>query len=275
AWAGQVEDATESGVVVLGAADERQGLGAAVREAVPELPLFFEPTVLRNLTDRAPVATPVALSGSVYAPHIYTGVFQGNWRLGDRERIAASVRAASDEATANSAALLIGEFGNDPNTEIGRAWIDTALQVFDELRVGWVLWLYEEWSQGRWGLYDTIDAPGGLRRGQLRRDLASILARPYPAAIAGRLRAFSYERASRRLTVQLEPAGDRQQISVPGLVYPNGVRVWCGDRSVPAVTAGGRVQIRCADPVITVEPAGGGGGGPARRVVAHGGRQAP
>jgi len=228
-------------------------VGEALREALPGLSIYFEPNSLRNMTDDAPVRTPYPLKNSVYAPHIYTGVFTGNWKSGDVARIRSSVQKAQKEAAAHKAPLWIGEFGNDPGKALGREWITAALSLFDEARASWAFWLYEEHSQGSWGFFDT---GAGHTRGKLRKDLVKIMARPFPARLAGRLKSMAWDAASRTLTVKMErPLKVRHLFTVPGKTYPSGAKVTCDGKAVTTETPRpGRALFTCEGSTITVAP---------------------
>ncbi|MEC8422661.1 MAG: cellulase family glycosylhydrolase, partial [Myxococcota bacterium] len=126
----------------------------AVRAAHPTLPVVFEPDAIRNITDAAPVEAPFPFDNAIYGPHIYTDVFEDGWASEDVGAIRDSVAAADQEARDHGAHLFIGEFGNDPRTERGALYIDTCLAAFDQYQASWAVWLYEEHSQGSWGLWD-------------------------------------------------------------------------------------------------------------------------
>jgi len=228
-------------------------LGRSLRRSLPELSLYFEPNSMRNQTDEMAVSTPFPLKNGVYAPHIYTGVFLGNWKSGDVARIRKSVQAAQKEATAHGAALLVSEFGHDPKTALGREWLTATLAELDAVRASWALWLYEEYSQGSWGLYE---AGPNHTRGKLRSDYAKIIARPFPAALAGRLISSSWDAASRTLTVKFDRARTGEHlVTAPRLAYPAGPRIRCGGAPVTArKVQPGRFAFSCQGGSFTVSP---------------------
>jgi endoglycosylceramidase len=228
-------------------------VGQALRQALPRLGIYFEPNSLRNMNDDAPVNTPYPLKNSVYSPHIYTGVFTGNWKSGDVARIRTSVQKAQKEASAHKAPLWIGEFGNDPQKALGREWITAALTTFDEVRASWAFWVYEEHSQGSWGFYDTA---AGHTRGEVRADLVKIMARPFPARLAASLKTISWDAARQTLTVKMErPLQAKHLFTVPGKTYPAGVTVKCDGKKVATSTPRpGRILFNCTGDAITVAP---------------------
>jgi len=116
----------------------------AVRAAAPGLPVYFEPNAIRNVLDFARPGR-LDVEGIVYAPHLYTGVFQGNWTVGDDDRVEASVAAMLDEARENEAPVVVTELGNDPADATGVAWLASAFAALDRHSVSASFWVYEEW----------------------------------------------------------------------------------------------------------------------------------
>lgn len=227
-------------------------MAAEARAVAPGLAVFFEPAAIRNLTDSDQASPTIDVTNAVYAPHVYTDVFEDGWASEDVAAVDASVAAARSEATAHGAALYVGEFGHDP-TPHGERYVRAALAAFDAQRASWAYWLYEEWSQGGWGLYDVAMPVG---RGALRADRAAVLARPYPVAIDGDVEAIAYDEATRTLRVTVARAGAGQhELAAPARTYPTGVAVRCDGAAVPATAAAGRVVVGCAGRVLELAPA--------------------
>ncbi|MBL8624950.1 MAG: cellulase family glycosylhydrolase [Myxococcales bacterium] len=228
-------------------------MAAAARAEAPGLAVFFEPAALRNILDSDQASPTIDVANAVYAPHVYTDVFEDGWASEDVAAVEASVAGARSEATAHAAALYVGEFGHDA-TAHGEKYVTTALAAFDRQRASWAYWLYEEWSQGSWGLYDATAAPVG--RGALRADRAAVLARPYPVAVDGDLGAVEYDASARRLRVTLEKAGRGMHTLAAGrTTYPSGVAVTCDGAAVPATAVAGRVEVACAGRELVMSPA--------------------
>src|SRR5262249_26064040 len=155
----------------------------AIRHADRRHLIVFEPDTIRNLTNVAPLpAAPFPVPGAMYAPHIYTGVFDGtDISRGDLAPILApSMEHAAEEAAAWGVPLLIGEYGIDPASPVANAWITAELDLQDRLRAHSTFWLWEEISSGHWGLYDGESADGGERVGRTRA-----LSRAYARAVPG------------------------------------------------------------------------------------------
>ncbi len=232
-----------------------EAVAAGVREVDPDVLLAFEPDAIRNLTDVAPAGRPFGFDGAIYAPHVYTDVFETGWASEDVDAVHASVALAAEEAVFHDAHLLVGEFGHDPSTERGRLFVQTCLDAFDRHGASWAVWLYEEHSQGAWGLWDEGDEPH--TRGALREPIADLLARPYPAAVAGHLDELGWDEATDTLTVRFSaPVDAAHVIAVPSRRYPDGVSAWCGADPAPVEPDGpGRVTVTCADGEMVVRPA--------------------
>ncbi len=214
-----------------------------VRDVRPGVAVFFEPNSLRNLVDQMEVTTPFPFDNGVYSPHIYTEVFQNGWESQNVEAIRKSVLAAQAEAEKHKSHLFVGEFGNDPKKERGRKWVEETMKLLDEVKASWALWLYEEWSQGSWGLYDP---PKDGKRGSLRDYAVKLVARPFPSRIAGRIETLQWDGNAKTLTVKIKDATKLQhEFSVPSVVFGNGVKVTCDGNEVETTTQPGRVWFTC------------------------------
>ena len=226
-------------------------VGERVREDVPDLPLLFEPDALRNFSDSDPVAFPWALGGGIYAPHHYTEVFTDNWASGDVEALRDSVTAAAQEARVHRSPLLIGEFGNSPTAPNGPLWFAESLAMYDSVKASWALWLYEEWSQGAWGLWDFVEGADGPERGAFRDAVADLVVRPYPQAIDGSLVGFSWDGVS--LTVDIDGAGEgTHTLAAPVRLWPGELAATCDGVSVSVIRTGSRAEVSCAGAVLTL-----------------------
>ena len=226
-------------------------VGGAVREAAPTLTLFFEPNSTRNLTDDADVIAPIPFDDAVYSPHVYVDVFEDGWASEDVEAIRQSVSRARSEADEHGAALYAGEFGHAPD-ERGQRYVRAAYDTFDDELASAALWLYEEGSQGSWGLYDI--GPDGAREG-LRENVADEAARPCPRAVSGELVATRYDHDTRTLTVTIANATDGpHELAAPRRVYPDGAVARCDGTPVASEPALGAVRFACAGTTLTLAP---------------------
>jgi endoglycosylceramidase len=232
----------------------------AVRAAAPGLPIYAEPDATRNVADFAhPPMVPA--DDVVYAPHLYTGVFQSNWTVGDDARIEQSIQGMVTEASEIHAPLVVTEYGNNPVDPTGAAWLDAALGLLDRHAVSASFWVYEEWPStcgqpSCWGLYDEAPIAGATSYTRtLRPQAVALLARAYPQAIAGSLDSFAYDRASHVLTVQMHGAHGTHVLAAPRLIYPGDVTVTCDGAPVTATRTGGRVEVDCDGATMVMRPA--------------------
>ena len=231
-------------------ADFHARVAARVREAAPGITLFFEPDALRNLLDSAPTNRLFGYEDSVYSPHIYTDVFTNGWSSRDVQAVQESVELAAQEARAHQAAALVGEFGHDPRNETGQLYIQTALDAFDAHRMSWALWLYEEWSQGSWGLYDAENES----RGAIREWLADAVARPYPQAVDGTLVGYTWDDVERILRVRLSDTTSKSLhlVSTSSRIWTE-VVAWCDGQPAAFSDRGkGWVEVPCDGSELTV-----------------------
>jgi len=230
-----------------------QGAAAAVvRATAPDKLVFFEPSALRNLVDFAPKpAAPFPTTGGVYAPHIYTFVFQPNrtpFQTATPAELEPSVMAARAEATAWHTPLFIGEFGcgpdgSDPQTDL---WMQTQAQLHDRYLASDAFWVWKEQSQGRWGVFDHDDATGAWTE---RPQVIAWLSRVHAARIAGTPATVESSAAGDAIHVEIAPGS---QTAAPSLIYvperfAATTRVRCDGSEVAAARdpATGLVAITC------------------------------
>jgi len=161
-----------------------QRFATAVHAIDPDAAIFFEPTALRNQSDRARVPTAPWPNGrGVYAPHIYTTVFSppnNSWASEDPAMLEPSMAAAAQEAAAWGTPLFVGEFGIDQTLERGPRYLAAELDLQDHFLASSTVWVWRE--TGYWGLKD---ADGVERTATVRA-----ISRPYPRAVAGDLLAI-------------------------------------------------------------------------------------
>ncbi len=226
-----------------------RAITGALRAEDAEVMVLFEPDSLRNLLDYVPVEHPFAHDNAVYAPHLYTGIFQGE--PGTRAQLEASFHAMGEEAAAHGAALFVGEWGADPGTDEGLTWIDDALAVMDGGPTGdepasWTFWVYEEYGQGQWGLYDSQDQARTSARGEL----VDRLARPFPMAVDGHLEGSRWD--GFELTVSMREAGSGAHlISAPQVLWTS-VSASCDGVPVDVIGGRGRVEVKCRGTELVV-----------------------
>jgi endoglycosylceramidase len=217
---------------VLGAVDAEPALLAfhvrmaqAIRAADAHHLIAFEPDTIRNLLNQAPLpAAPFPDAAAVYAPHVYTGVFDLTTFTGDPAVLAPSMERAAMEAARWRAPLLVGEWGIDPTNAHADEWITAELDLQDRLRAHSTFWLWEEISSGHWGLYaGESDQPGGERL-----DRTAALSRVFARAVPGRVTEHTVDAPAATLRLRYDAVGaGTLELYVPARHYPDGFTVTC------------------------------------------------
>lgn len=229
---------------------------AEVRAAAPKKLVFFEPSALRNLTDRASIPSRPLGPGTVYAPHVYTLAFTGtpsSIAAMTKETLRASNENARAEADAWEAPLVIGEFGFSPTSPAFTDYITWQSELQDEHRASSFLWVWKETSQGSWGVYDHVGATWVERP-----VVVDALTRIRLERVAGRLGRVGYDRAQRRLTFTFEGGASAGRSVVSTGRLAGTVDVKCDGRGV-AAEGTGPLAIVCGGPgshevTVTVIP---------------------
>jgi endoglycosylceramidase len=233
----------------------------AIRRADRRHLVAFEPDVIRNLLNQAPIpAHRFPVRRVLYAPHIYTDVFDGHtFASGNPAELGPSMEHAAAEAAGWGAALLVGEYGIDPHAANADAWITAELDLQDRLRANSAFWLWAEISQGRWGLFDGLSsAPGGERV-----DRTTALARAYARAVPGRVLEHGFDAATNRLRLRYRARGTAPvELFVPARRYPRGFVLRCNGRTLraPRDPVRGVVRFHCGrgpgERLVELEPQG-------------------
>ena len=231
-------------------------VATAIRRIDRRHMIVFEPDTIRNLTNQAPLpAAPFPLPGALYAPHIYTGVFDGlDFSSGNPALLAPSMERAANEATAWSTPLLVGEYGIDPTSPVANRWITAELDLQDRLRAHSTFWLWKEVSGGYWGLYDV----NGVERTSRTRALS----RAYARAVPGTVTEHTFDDAASRLRLRYQASGRAPlEVFVPAHRFPDGVVLRCDGRAISVTPdpRDGTVTVRCGsgagEHLVELEPA--------------------
>jgi len=225
----------------------------AIRDEDPERVFAFEPPATRNFVDAATIPNqPLAVGGAIYAPHVYTAVFNDDARLTNdtyEMPLAESVQNARDEADGWRAALLIGELGIGPQQPHALEWIGHAYDAADRVFASTAFWLWKEQEQGQWGLFSHA-ADGTW---QDRPDMIAAVARPYAKAVGGTPLAMSWDGATFTLaSKRRDGVPRRHDIFFPGstpTIACDGKPVSSGDVTVDVSMS--TFSISC-DGVVTV-----------------------
>lgn len=231
---------------------------ARVRAAAPDKLVLFEPTATRNLSDFVPLAkAPFPASAAVYAPHVYTYVFDAtttrleNLTPGDLEP---SVQGARAEATAWHTPLVITEFGIGPTAPNADLWMGVEAQLHDKYLASDAFWLWKEESQGAWGVFDHDAATDTWTE---RPQVVAWVSRVHAARIAGDVVANAYDYTTGALRLEVKRGSTH---GVPSSIYiperaAASYALTCNGAALDAARdpATGLVSVAC-DGVLDVTP---------------------
>ncbi len=177
---------------------------ARVRAAAPHKLVVFEPTALRNLFDFVPLAKAAfPVRGAVYAPHIYTYVFDSDPTQLDNltaDTLEPSVEAARGEAKAWHVPLLVTEFGISPFATNADLWMGTEAELHDRFLASDAFWVWKEDSQGGWGVFDHDSTTDTWTE---RPQVVAWVSRVHAARIAGDVVANTYDHVAGTLHLEV------------------------------------------------------------------------
>ncbi len=191
-------------------------LGEALRAVAPGALLLVEPNGSDGPTARTELARPAP--GFILAPHYYHPLvfLFGEWTgsVSLDEPIAGWAR----EAAAWPSPLFLGEAGVGRRVKGGAAYLMALLDALDRVGGHATIWELSE-SSREWNGEDfSLIAPDG-------REAATLagLVRVFPRAVAGRVRAFRNDAASRSGELELEARPGQSELAAPWRLYPEGV----------------------------------------------------
>ncbi len=150
-------------------------------------PIWFEGSATRTHTDDDPSAERFSDDdGLVYAPHVYTDVFNGRNSGQTPARIAASFARAQDEADRYGAPLAPTELAGASGTTGGNWERDreATLDQLDALGAGGMVWVWKQHPSRDYG-WGVLAANGALRSGtEIAQDYGRARVRSSSAPIA-------------------------------------------------------------------------------------------
>lgn len=157
----------------------------------------------------------------VYSPHLYSiqVEFLGQYDPSNDETLDTWEGYRSTEVAAQEAPMLVGEWGLHPDWGNAELFMREVLAMSDRMMASWTYWSYDP---GGWGIWDA-DAEGNYAA---ERENADTLIRPYPRAVAGIPRLFSYDPDTRVFELALDPSPSATlptEVYLPALRhYPDG-----------------------------------------------------
>ena len=159
-----------------------------VRVPAPGALVFFDSTGLDAVDQETLVARPER-DGMVFAPHFYeAAAFLGILSEGDYDP-AEGLERWADQRDAWGLPMIVGEFGIKPEEPVAFAYMDAVYDGMDAYRVHATIWevstTVDDWNEEAM----SLTGPGG-------EEYASVpaIVRPYPAAVAGRLLRFTWDK---------------------------------------------------------------------------------
>ena len=158
---------------------------AGLRRAHIVVPLWFEPSIVRDVSNDA-VGAAMSFSHDpdlVYAVHIYSGVFAAPYGpVVSLASLVSSYSAADEEATRFDTPFVVDEFGSTA-TDAWDSWLVAQLGDQNASLVGSGFWLWKQ-RIGAWDNWAVVHTDGSLRTGTER---AQLLSEPHADAVPGRL----------------------------------------------------------------------------------------
>lgn len=215
--------------------------------------LFFEPSGLRNVTERGYVSpTPFAVSGAVYAPHLYTLAFadpRGELDAVTPELLAPNFERMLTETEAWHVPLFVGEWGIRPDSPGTANYLAYTYDLLDGASASGTVWVWKEASQGSWGFYDCDEGDATLASCVERPESFASHARVHAERIAGEPLDAHYDTATRFFRLRFSGRSD----DAPHVIrlprdYPETITVSCDGATVEAMRASGHLEVLCAGP---------------------------
>lgn len=218
---------------------------AVLRPVLPDKLLFFEPPGIRNQIDSALPGAGSLGPGTVYAPHVYTGVFHPVKGALTKEALRPSNESARDEALGWQAPLVITEWGFGWDSPDYARFVEWQQELQDEYGAGNFYWVWKESDQGRWGFFDVDPMTFAAAP---RPATIAAFARVRPEAIAGTVLSNTWDPARKALEVRFRGAPDRGAANrvTPGATAGfDRWRATCDDKPVADSNRGDLSALPC------------------------------
>lgn len=192
----------------------------SIRRADPDGWIFYEPmwaapaaglpSQLGLLHDPRPGEPRLA-----YFPHLYSLTVEATGAYVNDTTVPLWAAARTEEAAAQGAPVLIGEFGHVDGVINGEQFLADVVAMADEVTSGWAYWEYNDDSFG-------FVRPDGSEK----PEKLGVLVRTYAQRVAGRPLEFGYDPETRTFTLlfeEVDGVAGATQIYVPeGRSYPDG-----------------------------------------------------
>lgn len=228
-------------------------IAGAIREAAPGALVFFDATGLSATTTTTALSRPAG-EGLVFAPHYYavSAFVEGFWH--DEDAIHEDLSRWAHKRAEWDMPVLVGEFGIKPGAEDADQYLRFVYEALDAHLLHSAQWevstTTDDWNGEAMSVVDPSGADTAL---------VDVLVRPYPRAVAGTLRAFSFDADTGEATLEYDahPQGITE-VAVPLRRYPAGVSVRLRGVSGCAADLGeGLVVVRAGEvgqATLTIRP---------------------
>lgn len=233
-----------------------------IREVDPDGWIFYEPRYAGPANGQPSYIEPLVDQRDgepriSYAPHLYsiTMEFTGKYDPATNDTLSDWETNRTEEAVAQSAPIVLGEWGFDWNWENADLFMDEVNAMSDSMMIGWAYW---PGDPGGWGIWE-LGSEGEI----VERPAAGAITRTYPQRVAGIPRSFSYSPDTRVFELSFDPSPSSEaptEIFIPeSRHYPNGwtlggcdedagcTYLWDADRSILEINTTGqteRVELR-------------------------------
>ncbi|MHB8430387.1 MAG: glycoside hydrolase family 5 protein [Acidimicrobiales bacterium] len=182
-----------------------QRMISGLRQGGVVVPLWFEPSIVRDITDNA-VSVAARFSNDpnlVYAVHIYSGVFAPPYGPSvSLSAMATSYANAAKEAAIFGTPYMVDEFGSS-STPAWNGWLGAQLTQQNNYVVGSGFWLWKQ-RKGSWANWAVVHLNGSLRSSSLR---AQQLSQPHVDSVPGEL--MSTSASAENLTATVDGPGGK------------------------------------------------------------------
>lgn len=225
-------------------------LAAEIRAIDPRHAVAFQPELFHSIGIPTPIARPLAIKNAIYIPHEYTASYFVQRLNPAYAPLQDTVTRhyldiAGIEAQIFGTPWLIGETGWTRSThadgvggpietvdhEAPRQFARDFTRAADERQLGWI-----------WFAYSSIDEAYGINfGGTFDEALIRELARPFPRAVAGRVKSFSFDAGTGIYQqIWLDNPGGHHEIALPlGWQYPGGACISIDEQVIGTVDGTG------------------------------------
>jgi endoglycosylceramidase len=216
---------------------------ASLRPTAPDKLIFFESIAYRNVLDSTIPGDGSLGPGTVYAPHVYTGVFAPAPRPLTKEILSYSNASARDESDGWEAPLAITEWGFGPYDAQYAEFVQWQQELQDQYLASSFYWVWKEYGATSWGFYSMDEATGVATP---RTDTIAQFSRLRPEAIAGTITSTTYDPTTRTLEVAFTGRADVTAANRISLAGAAALDATCDGAPVATSVSGATAGVDCS-----------------------------